>query len=174
MASIYKNPTVATASSNLRIPLAAALRDLGSKCVVPEGQELQSLQELSMIVSDIQFTHKTDSVAFNVANATYTRLESLYFDFLKARADAAAEKHKIASANFRAKVREVYGDDYANISEDQEDSTIYKLSEHMGSIFKTLGPDSDEFKKAYAMFDNIGPMYRALVCARSKARNTRN
>jgi len=90
-----QEPTVATASSNLRIPLAAALRDLGSKCVVPEGQELQSLQELSMIVSDIQFTHKTDSVAFNVADATYKRLESLYFDFLKARDDSTAADHKI-------------------------------------------------------------------------------
>ena len=174
MASIYKNPIITKASSNLRIPLAAALRDLGSKCVIPEGYELQSLQELGKIVSELEFAHGLDSVAGKDANAKYIALESLYFDFLKARADAAAAKHKIASANFRAKVREVYGDNYANIPEDQVDSTICKLSEHMGSIFKTLGPDSDEFKKASAMFDNIGPMYRALVCARSKARNTRN
>jgi len=95
MASIYKNPIITNASSNLRIPLAAALRDLGSKCVAPEGQELQSLQELGKLVSELEYTHGLDSVAVKDADAKYNELQSLYFDFLKARDDSTAANRKI-------------------------------------------------------------------------------
>ena len=95
MASIYKNPIITNASSNLRIPLAAALRDLGSKCVAPEGQELQSLQELGKLVSELEYTHGLDSVAVKNADAKYNELWSLYLDFLKARDDSTAADHKI-------------------------------------------------------------------------------
>lgn len=137
MTYIYKNPTVATASANLRIQLMVALRGLGRICVIQEGQELRSLHLLGYIVSDLQYTHGSDSVAFKEADATYTRLVPMYAAFTDARADAAAANLKVAAANFRAKILEVYGDNYTNIPEGEEDSTIGALSTIVGSIFNT-------------------------------------
>ena len=74
-----------------------------------------------------------------------------------------------ASATFCEKVREEYGDDYANIPHGQEESTLHALGAIVGRLADMHGLDSDEFKEAEAMYVQIVPAWTAFVYARDTA-----
>ena len=120
------------------------------------------LDEFGETVGNLILTLGPNSPEFKAAEAKYA-------EKVDARDAAVAANLEAADVAFCAKVREVYGDDYANIPDGQKDSTFYALGAIVGRILQTHGKDSPEFKEADAKYARIVPSWTTFKNAAALA-----
>ena len=130
---------------------------------VTEGDEQSALHSCGAIVCNLINTFGQDSDAFKKAEAEYAQIVPAWTAFCNVRAAAAVAA---ASAAFRTRVQEVYGDE---VAEGAEQLTFESRVEEVGNIVNTVGQDSDAFKEAAAKYALIAPAWTAFFNARKAA-----